>query len=181
MAQFNVTKNQTDIATIIKNIRHQEEVKSYFRMMRPISKGQQGGAVSHILVLDELDSSSMYDEVLKGLGFEPTWIPIDDDDQVMSSLLVWNKLHLHQAWETPCTRGAIKDYLGKFGLGQGAQDILEGHFDPNLAENLPALNYWHRHNIWRVAMPGSIEVDLSLQEYKDVFKSQDESTSSSPS
>eukprot|EP00957_Ditylum_brightwellii_P116055 8853463-Ditylum_brightwellii.AAC.2 len=30
-------------------------------------------------------------------------------------------------------------------------------------------------------MPGSIKVDLSLQEYKDLFKSQDESTSSSPS
>eukprot|EP00957_Ditylum_brightwellii_P152768 11628361-Ditylum_brightwellii.AAC.1 len=58
-----------------------------------------------------------------------------------------NKLHLHQAWETPCARGAIKDYFGNFGLGQGAQDILNGQFDPNLAENLPALNFWLQHNI----------------------------------
>eukprot|EP00957_Ditylum_brightwellii_P140740 10721374-Ditylum_brightwellii.AAC.1 len=80
MAQLNVTKNQTDIATIIKNIQHQEEVKSSFRMMRPISKGQQGSAVSSILVPDELECSSMYDEVLMGLGFKPKWTPINDDD-----------------------------------------------------------------------------------------------------
>eukprot|EP00957_Ditylum_brightwellii_P065428 4963315-Ditylum_brightwellii.AAC.1 len=67
MAQLNVTKNQTDIATIIKNIRHHEEVKSSFRMMPPISKGQQGSTVSKILVPDELECSSMYDEVLTGL------------------------------------------------------------------------------------------------------------------
>eukprot|EP00957_Ditylum_brightwellii_P067930 5157287-Ditylum_brightwellii.AAC.1 len=81
MAQLNVTKNQTDIATIIKNIRHREEVKSSFRMMRPISKGQQGNAVSKILVPDELECSSMYDAVLTGLGFQLEWTQIDDDEQ----------------------------------------------------------------------------------------------------
>eukprot|EP00957_Ditylum_brightwellii_P163454 12444399-Ditylum_brightwellii.AAC.1 len=104
MAQLNVTKNQTDIATIIKNIQHQEEVKSSFHMMRPISKGQQGSDVSNILVPDELECSSMYDEVLTGLGFKTAWNQIDDDNLVMSTLLMWNKLHLHQAWETPCAR-----------------------------------------------------------------------------
>eukprot|EP00957_Ditylum_brightwellii_P147225 11210449-Ditylum_brightwellii.AAC.1 len=89
----------------------------------------------------------MYDEVLTGLGFKPTWTQIDDDNLVMSTLLMQNKFHLHQAWETSCARGAIKDYLGDFGLGQGAQDILDGQFDPNLAENLPALNFWLQHNI----------------------------------
>eukprot|EP00957_Ditylum_brightwellii_P043199 3273567-Ditylum_brightwellii.AAC.1 len=46
---------------------------------------------------------------------------------------------------------------------------------------MPALNHWLRHNIRRVAAQGSIKVEISLQNYKDLFKSQDESTSSSPS
>eukprot|EP00957_Ditylum_brightwellii_P064012 4855419-Ditylum_brightwellii.AAC.1 len=56
LAQLNINSNQTNTATIIKNIRHQEEIKQSFRMMRPISKGKQGGAVSSILVPDELNN-----------------------------------------------------------------------------------------------------------------------------
>eukprot|EP00957_Ditylum_brightwellii_P185721 14139790-Ditylum_brightwellii.AAC.1 len=105
----------------------------------------------------------MYDAVLTGLGFKPEWTQINDNKQVMATLLMQNKLHLHQAWETPYTRGAIKDYLGNFSLGQGAQDILNRQFDSNIAENLPALNFWLRHNIRLVAMPGLIKVELSVQ------------------
>eukprot|EP00957_Ditylum_brightwellii_P184499 14052776-Ditylum_brightwellii.AAC.2 len=92
-----------------------------------------------------------------------------------------NKLHLHHAWETPCVHGVVKQYLGDYGLGQGAQDILNGNFDPNIAESLPALNYWLLHNIRQVAAQGSIKVNLSLQQYKELFKSQDEFTSLSSS
>eukprot|EP00957_Ditylum_brightwellii_P068333 5187377-Ditylum_brightwellii.AAC.1 len=149
--------NKSDIATIIKNIRHCEEVKRFFRILCSISKGQQGGKASHILVRDNLANNSMYDKVSMGLGFQLAWVPMDDDDQVMSALLMWNKLHLHRAWETPCTRGAIKDYLGEYGLGHGAKEILEGNFDSNIAANMPALNHWLQHNIRRVAAQGSIK------------------------
>eukprot|EP00957_Ditylum_brightwellii_P049181 3731446-Ditylum_brightwellii.AAC.1 len=43
---------------------------------------------------------------------------------------------------------------------------------------MPALNHWLQHNIRRVAAQGSIKVEISLQDYKDLFKSQDELTSS---
>ena len=181
MAQMQAKNNNTDIATIIKNIRHCEEVKNSFRILRSISKGQQGGEVSHILVRDNLANTSMYDEVSTGLGFQPAWVPMDDNDWVMSALLKRNKLYLHQAWETPCTQGKIKDCLGESGLGHESKEILEGKFDPNIASNMPALNHWLKHNICRVAAQGSIKVEISLQDYKDLFNSQDESTSSSPS
>eukprot|EP00957_Ditylum_brightwellii_P046976 3566144-Ditylum_brightwellii.AAC.1 len=42
------THNNKDIATIIKNIQHKEEVKSSFRLMCPIAKGKVGGTVSYI-------------------------------------------------------------------------------------------------------------------------------------
>eukprot|EP00957_Ditylum_brightwellii_P142610 10865673-Ditylum_brightwellii.AAC.1 len=106
----------------------------------------------------------MYDEVLMGLGFQPSWVPMDDDD-----------------WETPCIRGTTKDYLEEYSLGQGANEILKGNFDPNIAANMPALNHCLQHNIQQVAVQGSIKVEISLQDYKDLFNSQDESTSSSPS
>eukprot|EP00957_Ditylum_brightwellii_P199928 15240891-Ditylum_brightwellii.AAC.1 len=74
-------------------------------MMCLISKGKQGSAVSSILVLDELNSTAMYGGVSDKLEFKPAWVSIDDEDQVMSTLLKRNKLHLHQAWDTPCARG----------------------------------------------------------------------------
>eukprot|EP00957_Ditylum_brightwellii_P058634 4447223-Ditylum_brightwellii.AAC.1 len=89
----------------------------------------------------------MYDGVSVVLEFKPAWVSIDDEDRVMLTLLRQNKLHLHQAWDTPCAHKEVKQYLGECGLGQGAQDIIKGNFDPNIAENLPALNHWLRCNI----------------------------------
>eukprot|EP00957_Ditylum_brightwellii_P071682 5449628-Ditylum_brightwellii.AAC.1 len=65
----------------------------------------------------------------------------------MSRLLSWNKLHLHQAWDTPCAKGPVHDYLVEYGIGQGTKDIIDGRFDPNAAENLPEVNTWLRHHI----------------------------------
>eukprot|EP00957_Ditylum_brightwellii_P057801 4383144-Ditylum_brightwellii.AAC.1 len=99
----------------------------------------------------------------------------------MSHLLLRNKLHLYQAWDTPCAQGPIKDFLGEHGLGQGIKYTIEGNFDPNLAKNLPKVNQWLKHHICHVAAPGSINLELTLEEYKDLMQNQDESTSSSPS
>eukprot|EP00957_Ditylum_brightwellii_P165394 12592861-Ditylum_brightwellii.AAC.1 len=54
MAHLQITHNNTNIATIIKNIRHREEVKSSFKIIRPIAKGKEGGAVSYIKVPEPL-------------------------------------------------------------------------------------------------------------------------------
>eukprot|EP00957_Ditylum_brightwellii_P142173 10831967-Ditylum_brightwellii.AAC.1 len=43
MARDCVTHGNSDIATIIKNILHREEVKTSFRLMQPIVKGKTGG------------------------------------------------------------------------------------------------------------------------------------------
>eukprot|EP00957_Ditylum_brightwellii_P063263 4801336-Ditylum_brightwellii.AAC.1 len=57
----------------------------------------------------------------------------------MSILLKQNNLHLHQAFDTPFTSRLLKDCIGNFSIGEGAQKILDGDFDPILEENLPAL------------------------------------------
>eukprot|EP00957_Ditylum_brightwellii_P088459 6737112-Ditylum_brightwellii.AAC.1 len=44
VATLQITHNHTDLATIIKNIRHKKELKQPFKLIRPISKGTQGGA-----------------------------------------------------------------------------------------------------------------------------------------
>eukprot|EP00957_Ditylum_brightwellii_P161403 12289538-Ditylum_brightwellii.AAC.1 len=66
-------QSNTDTATIVKSIRHHEEIKQSFKLLRPISKGNQGGAVSTILVPEESG-----------------WIPIEDDNEVMSRFLRHN-------------------------------------------------------------------------------------------
>eukprot|EP00957_Ditylum_brightwellii_P105360 8032174-Ditylum_brightwellii.AAC.1 len=102
-----------------------------------IAKGEEGGAISYIKVPALPENSAMYWSVLEMLKFPHAWNIIDDDDKFMSRLLLCNKLHLHQAWDTPCTRGPIKDYIGKFGIGSSAKDTIKGKFDPNVAHNLP--------------------------------------------
>eukprot|EP00957_Ditylum_brightwellii_P159308 12126566-Ditylum_brightwellii.AAC.1 len=95
--------------------------------------------------------------------------------------LLRNKLHLNQAWDTPCPQGPLQYYIGECVLGTGCQDILDGKFDPNQLENLPVVNHWLKHNIHQEAPAGSINVDISLQHYKSLIKVQNESTRSSPS
>eukprot|EP00957_Ditylum_brightwellii_P010436 789496-Ditylum_brightwellii.AAC.1 len=64
----------------------------------------------------------------------------------MEKLLSRNKLHLHQAYKTPFASGPLKEYIGKYGLGVGVQEIIEGNFDPNKSKNMPANNYWLKHH-----------------------------------
>eukprot|EP00957_Ditylum_brightwellii_P152741 11626646-Ditylum_brightwellii.AAC.1 len=73
MATHLLEQQNTDIATIVKNIRHREEVKHSFKLLRPISKGTQGGTVSSILVPAELKSPAIYDEVSSSLRFASKW------------------------------------------------------------------------------------------------------------
>eukprot|EP00957_Ditylum_brightwellii_P074451 5656879-Ditylum_brightwellii.AAC.1 len=90
---------------------------------------------------------------------------IDNKGLVISKLLFCNKLHLNKAWEIPCAKGPLKEYIGDYGLGEGAQDVLDGNFDPNRG----------------VAADSSIEVEITLDNYKVLTKAQNESTSSLPS
>eukprot|EP00957_Ditylum_brightwellii_P100496 7660666-Ditylum_brightwellii.AAC.1 len=130
---------------------------------------------------EEPKSPALYDDVRSSLQFAPGWVPIEDDDKVMSRLLLCNKLHLHQALDSPFAHGPLKEYISNYGLGSSAQDILDGNFDPNAANNFPTVNFWLRNQIQRMAPTNSIKVDLTLDDYKELIKSQCEPTSSSPS
>ena len=70
-ARLSRTSTETDIETIIKNIRHREEVKNAFKLIRPITKGTQAGSVNTLLVPAPVITSGAYDKVAEGLRFEP--------------------------------------------------------------------------------------------------------------
>eukprot|EP00957_Ditylum_brightwellii_P183070 13944483-Ditylum_brightwellii.AAC.1 len=180
MVCLQTTNNKSDIATIIENIRHHEEVKSSFQLMCPIAKGEVGGTVSDMRESVPVKIPSVYPKTLSVLGYDHVCRDIYDDDEVMSKSLICNKLHLNQAWDTLCAQGPLWDYIGKYGLGFGVEGILNGNFDPNQSENLPVINHWLKHNIQKVAPEGSIKVNISLDDYKSLMKVQDETTSSSP-
>eukprot|EP00957_Ditylum_brightwellii_P058771 4455565-Ditylum_brightwellii.AAC.1 len=99
----------------------------------------------------------------------------------MHHLLQQNQLHLSQAYETPFASGPLKEHIGEFGTSNGAQQILDGNFDATNFDNLPAVNYWIKHHIQRKAASSTINVSLTIEEYKALFTAQDESTTSSPS
>eukprot|EP00957_Ditylum_brightwellii_P045533 3452142-Ditylum_brightwellii.AAC.1 len=128
-------------------MRHREEVRNYFVSLCYAAKGEQAGSVSTIKVPLSINPNlAMYKETAKSLKFEHTWKEIDDLDEIMEKLLSRNKLNLNQAFETPFASGPLKDYIGKFGLGVGLQEIIEGNFDPNKSKNIPAANYWLKHH-----------------------------------
>eukprot|EP00957_Ditylum_brightwellii_P115605 8817791-Ditylum_brightwellii.AAC.1 len=91
----------------------------------------------------------------------------------MSRILERNKLHLYQAFGTPFVNGTLQQYISKYGSGQGTYDIIEGNFDQNIEENIPAVNYWVRYNICRTAERGSVCVDLAVEEFKKLVNIQD--------
>eukprot|EP00957_Ditylum_brightwellii_P195915 14926792-Ditylum_brightwellii.AAC.1 len=74
----------------------------------------------------------------------------------MTKLLLRNKLHLNQAWDTPCEKGPLRACIRDCGLGPGCHNILEGNFDPNKSKILPVVNHWLKHNIRLVAPSRSI-------------------------
>jgi hypothetical protein len=182
LAQLYITNKNTKAASIIKNIRHREEVRSSFASLRYATKGKQAGSVSTVKVpLPTNPIQAMYDKTVKCLKFEHTWKEIDDSDEIMEKLLSKIKLHLHQAYETLFASGPLKDYIGKFGLGVGAQEILKGHFDPNKSKNMPAVSYWLKHHVRRAVPPASVQTNLTVEEFKAAVTKQTEMTSSSPS
>eukprot|EP00957_Ditylum_brightwellii_P065722 4985332-Ditylum_brightwellii.AAC.1 len=123
-----------DLAAVIKNIKHCKKMKLSFKQMKPITKGIIGAEVSEIHVLNPtlILSPAVYDSVIHSLAFEKseTYILLDDKDTVMSWLIARNKLHLHQAFDTPFAQEDMLRYVRKLGTGQGAEDILNGNFDP---------------------------------------------------
>eukprot|EP00957_Ditylum_brightwellii_P050820 3853217-Ditylum_brightwellii.AAC.1 len=108
MATLLTNQQNTEIATIVKNIRHREEDRHSFQLLHPISKGTQGGVVSSIIVPAELKSLAIYDDVSSSLCFASNWISVDNDDEVTAQLILCYKLHLHQAWDTPFATGPLK-------------------------------------------------------------------------
>eukprot|EP00957_Ditylum_brightwellii_P060678 4606764-Ditylum_brightwellii.AAC.1 len=76
----------------------------------------------------------------------------------MSRLIAWNKLHLHQAFDTPFAQPEMEEYIGEFGTDDRAKKIMEGNFDSDLMENIPAVNHWIKNNIRQVAATNYIEI-----------------------
>eukprot|EP00957_Ditylum_brightwellii_P119984 9156799-Ditylum_brightwellii.AAC.1 len=89
------------------------------------------------------------------LNFEQTetYWTMDDQDEIMLTLIKRNKLHLNQAFNTPFARKELQDYIGENGTEKGVKEILEGKFNPNNFDNLPAVNYWIKNNLKQVAAP----------------------------
>eukprot|EP00957_Ditylum_brightwellii_P022825 1721899-Ditylum_brightwellii.AAC.1 len=142
MMRIRLKDGKGDLVAVIQNIKHCDEMKQAFQQMKPITKGIMGGTASELLVPnpEALSSSAMYNEVLESLQFQHAqpFKVLNDQDKVMLALVRRNKLHLHQSFDTPVAKQDLRDYIGKFGTEQGAQEILDSQFDPNQFKNLPA-------------------------------------------
>eukprot|EP00957_Ditylum_brightwellii_P040336 3052478-Ditylum_brightwellii.AAC.1 len=75
----------------------------------------------------------------------------------------------------------MQESIGENGTGLGAKEILDGDFDPNKYESLPAVNFWIKNNLRRVAALNSVQITLPVEELKGLLKKQCETMSLSPS
>eukprot|EP00957_Ditylum_brightwellii_P008229 622332-Ditylum_brightwellii.AAC.1 len=81
MAFHQTTHNNSEVTTIIKNIRHREEVKTLLRLMKPIAKGTTGRTVSYIKEPIPIESPSIYPDSLSTLGYEPAYKEVYDNNE----------------------------------------------------------------------------------------------------
>eukprot|EP00957_Ditylum_brightwellii_P189942 14460475-Ditylum_brightwellii.AAC.1 len=101
MAQLYITSNTTN--------KHREEDCVSLVLLHYAAKGNQAGCISYIESPDPIcNNTAMYEETITALGFQYPWKDIDDSNDIMDRLLTCNKLHLHQAWETPFATGPLK-------------------------------------------------------------------------
>eukprot|EP00957_Ditylum_brightwellii_P028207 2129617-Ditylum_brightwellii.AAC.1 len=75
----------------------------------------------------------------------------------------------------------MQDYIGENRTENSAKEIVEENFEPNNFDNLPAVNYWIKNNLKQVAAPDSVNITLTVEELKSMFKRQCKTTSLSPS
>eukprot|EP00957_Ditylum_brightwellii_P101752 7754421-Ditylum_brightwellii.AAC.1 len=116
MAQMYTTSGNTNIALILKNLQHCKEVWISFSLLRFAARGEVAGYISTIKIPEPIQpNSAVYPDTISSLNFQTHWKEIDDLDE-----------------------GPLKDYIGDYGLGKGATEIIEGNFDPNKSENIPA-------------------------------------------
>eukprot|EP00957_Ditylum_brightwellii_P027988 2114456-Ditylum_brightwellii.AAC.1 len=128
MVEMRLKNSNKDLAVVVTNIKHCEEMKLAFKQMKLITKGTTGGVVREILVFNPipLKSPALYDQVIANLDFEhaePYTVLDDQDEEEM----------------VKC--------IGELGTSEGAAEVLDGNFDPNQFDNLLAVNYWIKHNI----------------------------------
>eukprot|EP00957_Ditylum_brightwellii_P137657 10493843-Ditylum_brightwellii.AAC.1 len=97
----------------------------------------------------------MYDKVFATLDFTYTqpFKILDDQDEVLSTLIKQNKLHLHHAFDTPFAEADMQQYIGENGTGKG--------------------------NLGWTAAANSVNVKLTVEELKSLLKKQSKTTSSS--
>eukprot|EP00957_Ditylum_brightwellii_P173026 13173155-Ditylum_brightwellii.AAC.1 len=99
--------------------------------MKPITKGISGRVVNELLVPNPeiISSSAICLDVLGTLDFTHAqpYLTLDDQDEIISTLIRRNKLHLHQAFDTPFAITEMQEYIGENSTGLGAKDILDGH------------------------------------------------------
>eukprot|EP00957_Ditylum_brightwellii_P187170 14255245-Ditylum_brightwellii.AAC.1 len=138
--------------------------------MQLITKGKREGMFRHILIPnpESIKSPALYNEVIKSLKYsqmEPYTV-LEDQDEAMQTLIKRDKLHLHQAFDTTFPTEVMQNYIGRFGVGKGAQDILDRNFDPNVQENLPAVHYWIKHHLRQVVDMDSININPSVDKLR---------------
>eukprot|EP00957_Ditylum_brightwellii_P143519 10933862-Ditylum_brightwellii.AAC.1 len=113
--------------------------------MKPSTKGITGEGVSKLWVpnLVALTRSAIYGKIIALLEFEHAqpFKVLDDKDEIMSTLVKQNKLHLHQAFDTSFAKPDMKNYISEYGTAEGTKDIPAGNLNPNKFDNLPAVNF----------------------------------------
>ena len=149
----------------IRELMSHEEVKELFRTIRLRMKGSRSPQLSEIWIQDETGGE----------------IVLSESREVEEHLLSRNWKHLRQAARTPFAEGEFGELINWDGTGEFANRMVEGKpLDEIHHKNETMQKYIEGMAASKNGIIDSVNVDITLDEYRQFWKKKRETTVTSP-
>ena len=157
--------HNTTHETAVRDLMSHEETRELFREIRMKMVGTRSAQISEVWTMD--------DENCKHI--------LNEHSAVEDHLLHRNKIQLRQASSTPFADGTLGDLLHFDGTGEVAEKILKDEYFPEMEYvSDTAKKYIKGMAMRSLEDANTVDVNITLEQYKNFWKHKRESTVTSP-
>ena len=158
-ADWYAEHQQFDKAQILTRLRKLEQRRQQFLNLQYIFKPRTRSGLTNILIPSD----------------DGTWTSIDDPAKVPEYLIKRNQAHYSQSTGTPCTAGALREFLGDHADTPEVELLLHGHFSPTQDQHINTI-----FTALSTPLP-PVSPTISVNDLVQGFRVWREDTSTSPS